>query len=113
MKSLVATLEELGNPFLEDSGDLLTIDTKIIKSKEAVQTVFKIEAKGREQYSKFVKDRITAQQNIPLSTIISKNKLTVFGVILTKLISKTKQQITNLKSNCDLFGRLYIGCQFR
>ena len=27
VKSLVATVEELGNPFLEDSGDLLTLDT--------------------------------------------------------------------------------------
>ena len=113
VKSLVATLEEMGNPFLEDSGDLLTIDTKIIKNKEVVQTVFTIETKGKKQYATFVNERITTAQNKPLSTIISKNKLTMFGAVLPKLISKTKQQITDLKSNCDLFGRLYIGCQFR
>ena len=113
VKSFVSTLEDMGNQYIEDSGDLFTIDTKIIKSKEAVQTLFKIEAEGMKQFSKFVNERITAEQNEPLSIIISKNNFTIFGAILSKKISKTKQQITDLKSNCDLFGRLYIGCQFR
>ena len=36
------------------------MDRKTIKSKETVQTVFEIEAKSKDQYSKFVKDRVTA-----------------------------------------------------
>ena len=61
--SFVTTLEDMGNPYMEDSGDLLTIDTKVIKSKETVQTLFKIEAEGVKQFSKFVNERITAEQN--------------------------------------------------
>ena len=37
------------------------MDRKPIKSQRTVQTVFEIEAKSKDQYSKFVKYRVTAQ----------------------------------------------------
>ena len=43
----VKTFEELGNPFLEDKGELLTLDTKKIMSKEVIQTVYTIEENGK------------------------------------------------------------------
>ena len=33
---LLATFEDMGNPFLEDSGDMLTLDTKIVMNKYAI-----------------------------------------------------------------------------
>ena len=33
--SLLATFEEMGNPFLEDSGDMLTLCTKVVISQVA------------------------------------------------------------------------------
>ena len=49
-------------PFLEGSGDLLTVDTKMIKSKEAVQNVFKSKAIVKDKFSEFVKDTVSTQK---------------------------------------------------
>lgn len=113
VNSLVATIEDLGNPFLEDNGDLLAIDTKMIMNKEVIQTVYTVEAKGQAQYCEFVDERLAATPNKPLSVIVSKNKLPLFSVASAKQKSKTKEQITTLKTNCTLFARLYIACQAR
>jgi len=40
--SLVATFEELGNPFLDRSNDLVTMDTQEILPEAVVETVGKI-----------------------------------------------------------------------
>ena len=84
----------MGMPFLEGSGDLLTVDTKMIKSKEAVQNVFKSKAIVKVKFSEFVKDTVSTQK-IFFGALISKNKLTVFSVVLSRLISNTKQPITS------------------
>jgi len=39
LQSVVATCEELGNPFMEESGDLLAVDTKDIMNSDVVETV--------------------------------------------------------------------------
>ena len=52
----------MGMPFLEGSGDLLTVDTKMIKSKEVVQNVFKSKAIVKDKFSEFVKDTVTTQK---------------------------------------------------
>ena len=39
VKSMVAVLTDMGNPFAEDSGELLRLDTKDIMSAEVVQSV--------------------------------------------------------------------------
>ena len=41
--SLFATFEDTGNPFLEDSGDMLTLDTKVVMNKDAIRTVNAVE----------------------------------------------------------------------
>ena len=52
----------MGMPFLEGSGDLLTVDTKMIKSIEAVQNVFKSKAIVKDKFSEFVKDTVSTQK---------------------------------------------------
>ena len=39
VKALVEVFEEIGNPFKEDSGDLLTLDTKLIMESEVHTSV--------------------------------------------------------------------------
>ncbi len=41
--SLLATFEDMGNPFLEDSGNMLTLDTKVVMNKDEIQTVNAVE----------------------------------------------------------------------
>ncbi|CAB3998852.1 Hypothetical predicted protein [Paramuricea clavata] len=85
LKALVTVLDEMGNPFLEHSEDLLVIDTRDIVDAEVAETVRKIETLGEEQY---IKPPVKVQ-------------------------SKQKAQLAALKSDCGLFSRLYISCQTR
>ena len=112
--SLVSTIEDMGNPFLEDRGDIVTSDTKIIMPKEVVNTINIIEELSDRQYNNFVKERLQNTENDkPLSDIVSKNKLPLFSTPHTKVKSKSQKQFASLKTNCTLFGRLYIACQTR
>ena len=62
----------MGNPFLEDSGDMPTLDTKVVMNKDAIQTVNTVEEIGQRQFSESVEDRLKSASNKPLSAIVSK-----------------------------------------
>ena len=48
VKSLVTTIEDFGNPFLEESEDLIVLDTKEIAGPASVTILRQIEAIGKE-----------------------------------------------------------------
>lgn len=52
VRALVTVLEEMGNPFLESSQDLLVIDTKDVKDTAVADTLRKVQSLGEEQYKK-------------------------------------------------------------
>jgi len=58
VKNLVNAIEELGNPFKEDSGDLLALDTKDIMPTEVFETIKNIKTIGQDQYKAFVAERM-------------------------------------------------------
>ncbi len=70
----------MGNPFLEDSGDMLTLDTKVVINKDAIRTVNTIEESSQRQFSEFVEDRLKSASNQPLSDIVSNIKLALFSI---------------------------------
>ena len=111
--SLLATCEDMGNPFLEDNGDILTLDSKGVMNKDAIRTVNAVEEIGQRQFSESVEDRLNIASNKPLSDIVSKNKLALFSAPQTKQRSRSKEQVASLKTNCTLFSRFYIACQAR
>ena len=57
VKYLVAVFEEMGNPFLEQSEDLLVLDTKDILDASVAEAVRTAETLGVEQYQQFVEER--------------------------------------------------------
>ena len=103
--SPLATCEDMGNPFLEDSGDMLMLDTKVIMNKDAIRTVNAVEEIGQRQFSESVENRLKIASNKPLSDIVSKNKLTLFSTPQTKQRSRNKVQVASLNTNCTLFTR--------
>lgn len=113
VESLVSTIEDMGNPFLEDSGDLLVLDTKAIMNDAVVQTVQTIEDSGLQQYDTFVRERFQQDPACPLSDTVKKNNFPLFKNPVSKAQSRQKYQVSSLKSSCDLFARLYISCQAR
>ncbi len=112
VKSLVAVFENMGNPFLENSKDLMVLDTRDIMDASVGETVRNAETLGNEQYEEFVDERLI-QGKVPITEVISKNKLALFSRPPVKRISKQKIQIASLKSDCALFSRLYVACQTR
>ena len=54
---LATTIDEMGNPFLEDSHDLLALDTRNIMHASVVDSIINFESLGLEQRRKFVKER--------------------------------------------------------
>ena len=112
VQALVEVIEDLGNPFMEASGDLLVLDTRDIADPAVVTTVRGIEKKGHDQYDSFVTDRLV-ERTSPVSDTISKNSMPLFNIPSTRTPSKATQMITSLKSDCALFSSLYIACQTR
>lgn len=50
----------MGNPFTEDSSDLLTLDSRDIADAAVIETVYQIEKLGEEQYNAYVKQRLVS-----------------------------------------------------
>ena len=67
-------IEDLGNPFVEESGDPLVLDTRDIADPAVVTTVRGIEKKGHDQYDSFVTDRLVERTSL-VSDTISKNSM--------------------------------------
>ena len=56
--SLVCTIEDMGNPFMEDSEDLVVLDNKEILGSDAVVKLCTVEEVGAKQYVDFVAERL-------------------------------------------------------
>ena len=54
--SLVNVMEELGNPFEEESDNLLVLDNKEIADPSAVETMKKAQKIGQQQFQAFTKE---------------------------------------------------------
>ena len=112
VKSLTATMKGLGNPYEEKSTALYSIDTKVIMNDDVVKTVESISQVGTSQYEDFVKCRLKG--SVPISEPIPKNKLALFSTPSKAAnTSRKKAKIQELKHDCNLFSRLYIGAQSR
>ena len=107
--SLVSAFDDLGNPFEEESNDLLVLDTKEISYQSSVEVVRKI---SQEHCQAFIKERLI-ERSSSIADVIHRNNLKLFGCATKRKASKTKQQLTSLKYDVGLFSRLYISCQTR
>ena len=107
---LAKTIEEYGNPFTENSSDLLVLDNRNIAEQAVVDTVFQIELLGQEQYDKYVRERLVIQ-NVHVSEPIMKNNLPLFSRPLVKKKNNFTLQLASLKSDYSLFSRLYVSPQ--
>ena len=108
----VHVLEDMGNPFMEESEDLLVLDSRDVADPAIVQTVCEIEKTGQDQYDKYMTERLI-ERTTPVFDPISKNQIPLFSQPPSRGPSKTKQTIISLKSDCTLFSQLCIATQTR
>jgi hypothetical protein len=104
--------EDFGNPFDEDSADLVVLDSKVVADKEGVLRMQQVDELGRNQCEKFIQERLV-EQKTPLDEPITRNKLDFFSTTSRKKKSKVNQKLSSMKSDCSLFSRLFIACQTR
>ena len=113
VNAVCSTVEEMGNPFADQTGDLFVLDTRDIADSKVVETVRTVEQLGKDQYQQFVTKKLQ-ERTTPLFDTIQKNNLPLFSSPpATKEKSSDKLKIASLKSNCSLFSRLYVSCQVR
>lgn len=112
VQSVIDVMNELGNPFTETSNDLLTLDTKVIMADEVVKNISEAEEIGKNQYKTFVELRLVKMEK-PLYETVPKNNLQLFKYGERKVPSKMKSKLSNMKSDLQLFSRMYISCQAR
>ena len=112
VQSLLAVFEDIGNPFNERTGILMALDSHIIAPSNVCDSVEKAYDLGLCQFNKFVEERL--QGSMSLLAPLKRNKLPLFTY---KAQTSTKDlkslKLSELKSDCDLFSRLYIACQSR
>ena len=103
VRALIDTFEKMGNPILKKSDDLFVLDTRDIADSKVAQTVRNTEQIGKNQYQKYVKNRLEKKTK-PLADPIKQNKLHLFSSQELRMNSKEKQQISSFKQNCSLFS---------
>ena len=97
---------------MEESNDLLRLDTRDIVDTSVASSIYQAEDIGKKQYLTFITERLI-ERTTPLSEPITKNKLSLFSRPHPREKSKTSKQLSSLKSDVSLFSRLYIACQSR
>lgn len=110
--NVVASFEELGNPFTEESKDLIAVHTKDVVDETVVNTVQNVVKIGEVQFNTFVKKRFINRSK-PVTDTIEKNKLSTFNTSSKKVMTREKETIGLLKEDCAPFCRLYIACRSR
>ena len=106
VQRLTAVMEEMGNPFSEESSDLLSLDTKDIADPSAAQLVGTHLERGKGQFKTFMEKLKSESQHFYQS--IKKNNNDFFKTI-TDPAEKSETHI--IKEDCQLFSRLFISCQ--
>ena len=103
----VRVIEKLGNPFKEESMDLIVLDTKEIAGPAAVETVRNVKKIDQEQFQAFTRECLV-ERTKSINDAIRRNKLKVFNTSTQRSVSKGKQQLASLRNDVALFSRLYI-----
>ena len=78
VQALISVLEEMGNPFTEDSTELIVLDTKEIMPECVFQAIKTAKQKGQSQYYTFVEEKLVKCSKARTDTI-HRNKLPLFG----------------------------------
>lgn len=109
--ALVEVIFGMGNPFEEESQDMLRLHSKDIMGQDSVECLTMIQMQGQEQYMRFVEERLRTKTKA-ITAPITRNKVVLFNE-QPKKTKKSAETVTLLKNESSLFSRLYVACQTR
>ena len=102
VNDLVSAFQQAGNPFSEESKDLIALDSKKIANQNAVYNMRKVAESGVKQFNGFVNDCLK-EKKTSIYEIIKKNKFAIFTQPSKPNKASNKMEITTLKKSCQLF----------
>lgn len=111
VSSLTKTIREMGNPFANETEELLTLDSHDVLN-QSVSTVRTIEEVGTQQYQDYCK-LVLIDCVRSIHDPIKKNSFRLFKPSNSKISSREANKINNLKTDVSIFSRLYIVAQHR
>jgi hypothetical protein len=107
-----ASFQEFGNPFQEQTTDLIAIDTRTIVDNDAVCTLTALEKNGKDLYRTFVEERLIKKTSTIFEPI-KKVKTRIFATLKKPKNSKQLESVKALKCDVSLFSKLLISSQNR
>ena len=78
VNNLLLTIDDIGNPFDDNSNDLFDLESRVVVPDNLVSNLYKIETVGTNQFNQFMENKIWKRFS-PLSDTISRNKLYIFN----------------------------------
>ena len=108
VEALFELVNERGNPFEEDSQDLLTLTTQDIIHPSSIKIIRHVEDHGKQQYEEFVKERLI-QRTTPLHETIPQNQFTLLNILHPKLPAREWQSSRMLKMIVNCFQNCTLG----
>ncbi|CAB4019733.1 Hypothetical predicted protein, partial [Paramuricea clavata] len=90
----VSCFEEMGNPFQDESENLMAIYTRDIMGDEVVKTIRNASKIGEEQFKSFVEGRFIDGSK-PVTDTLKKNNLPTLNTLTKKAVSKDKAKVQN------------------
>lgn len=112
VNNLCDVIKCMGNPFLDDFPELVTLDSRDCVDPEVVESVRGLEGTGKAQYQAFTKDVVTTRTKTIHDTI-KKNNLSLFKRSAKKKSTNQGKKIKVLANNMSLFAQLYVAMQSR
>ena len=110
--SLAKTISDMGNPFMNDTAELLMLDTCDVMNESVTNTVRTVEKLGKSQYDEYHQS-VLVDCTRSIHDPIKKNSLPLFKCPTPKEKSKQAGKIATLKADVSLFSQLYIVAQDR
>ena len=93
IKSLISTIYDMGNPFCENSSDLLVLDTRDVAEKTIADGIHTIENIVQKQYDAYVRKRLIDQMR-PISDPIKRNNIPLFKTTPRRVKAISQQQVS-------------------
>ena len=101
-KNVTEVIEELGNPSVDTSTDLYTLDSKLIMPDSVVHSIRTAEDTGKAQHHTFVMERLNSKI-VAFNDTVHKNNLPLLTCKSGKKPTKSTSKICNLQSDVHLF----------
>ena len=101
---MIEAISDFGNPFLECSSELISLDLRDVFDESVVNTIRSIEAVGKKQYARLYHKSVIVDRTNSINDPITKNKLALFRCPKPKAKIKRTKAFAMLKDNVELFS---------